>query len=60
MSNAPATPGQPFYLVVTNQDRGVFSVEGPMSDDRPWYDAASDPISARRRCARCSPTGLTI
>jgi hypothetical protein len=26
---------QPFYLIVTDHDRGVFAVEGPMTDDRP-------------------------
>jgi hypothetical protein len=29
-------PAGPFYLIVTNHDRGVFAVEGPMTDDRPW------------------------
>jgi hypothetical protein len=33
-------PTQPFYLIVTDNDRGVFSVEGPMTDDRPWNAAA--------------------
>jgi hypothetical protein len=28
-------PAQPFYLIVTDHDRGVFAVEGPMTDDRP-------------------------
>jgi hypothetical protein len=29
----------PFFLIVTDLDRGVFSVEGPMTDDRPWHAA---------------------
>ena len=35
-----ATPGEAFYLIVTDHDRGVFAVEGPMPDDRPWQLAA--------------------
>ena len=30
----------PFYLIVADRDRGVFAVEGPMTDDRPWEAAA--------------------
>jgi hypothetical protein len=29
----------PFFLIVTDLDRGVFSVEGPMTDDRAWHAA---------------------
>jgi hypothetical protein len=32
-------PTRPF-LVLIDADRGVFSVEGPMTDDRPWQSAA--------------------
>ena len=39
-----AAPAPPFYLIVTDHDRGVFAVEGPMTDDR------------RRRIA-CGPAG---
>ena len=31
----------PFYLIVADHDRGVFAVEGPMTDDRPWNEAAT-------------------
>jgi hypothetical protein len=34
-------PGQPFYLIVANHDRGVFAVEGPMTDARSWNEAAA-------------------
>jgi hypothetical protein len=34
-------PNQPFYLIVTDHDRGVFTVEGPMMDERPWREAAT-------------------
>jgi hypothetical protein len=30
---------QPFLLVVTDRDRGVFTIEGPMSDDTQWNSA---------------------
>jgi hypothetical protein len=29
-------PAQPFFLIVINEDPGVFLVEGPMTDSRPW------------------------
>jgi hypothetical protein len=32
-------PVDPFYLIVNDQDNGTFSVEGPMTDDRPWNHA---------------------
>jgi len=36
MTDAP--PITSFYPIVTGYDRGFFSVEGPMTDDRPWID----------------------
>lgn len=30
---------QPFYLIITDRYNGTFSVEGPMTDDRPWNHA---------------------
>jgi hypothetical protein len=38
----PPQPPTPFYLIVTDHTRGVFAVEGPMTDDRPWQAAARD------------------
>jgi hypothetical protein len=29
----------PFFLIVADHDQGFFSVEGPMTDDRPWKNA---------------------
>jgi hypothetical protein len=29
-----------FFLVVADYNRGFFSIEGPMIDDRPWQAAA--------------------
>ena len=32
---------EPFYLIVSDLDRGVFTVEGPMTDDGPgWLQSA--------------------
>jgi hypothetical protein len=50
-----ATP-QPFYLVIADHDRGVFAVEGPMTDDRPWKEAATYARNHQHRIV-CGPTG---
>jgi hypothetical protein len=49
-------PDQPFYLIVVDHDRGVFAVEGPMTDDRPWNVAARYARDQQRRIA-CGPSG---
>jgi hypothetical protein len=49
-------PKQPFFLIVFDEDRGVFSVEGPMIDDRPWQSAARRARDQQRRIA-CGPSG---
>jgi hypothetical protein len=36
-----ADPSLPSYLIVTDHDRDFFAVEGPMTDDRPWNEAAA-------------------
>ena len=51
-----AASRQPFYLIVTDHDRGVFTVEGPMTDDRPWNDAAAYACTHDHHIA-CGPTG---
>jgi hypothetical protein len=52
-----ADPAPPFYLIVTDHDRGgVFAVEGPMTDDRPWNEAARYARDQQRRIA-CGPSG---
>ncbi len=51
-----ADPNQPFYLIVADHDRGVFAVEGPMTDDRPWTEAAAYARSRQRRID-CVPSG---
>jgi hypothetical protein len=52
----PRDAEQPFWLIVIDHDRGVFAVEGPMTDGRPWREAAAH---ARRhqRQIDCGPTG---
>ena len=44
---------QPFYLIVTDQDKETFSVEGPMTDDRQWNRAVVMAQKSGRR-VRCS------
>ena len=51
-----ADPDQPFYLIVADHDRGVFAVEGPMIDDRPWNEAAKYARNNQHRIV-CGPTG---
>ncbi len=53
ISDAPSTT--PFYLIVADQDRGFFSVEGPMTDDRPWIAAARYARNNQRRIV-CGPS----
>ena len=47
---------RPFFLIVIDEDRGIFSVEGPMIDDRPWQSAARKARDQQRRIV-CGPTG---
>jgi len=46
----------PFFLIVADHDRHVFSVEGPMTDDRTWQDAARRARDQERRVV-CGPRG---
>jgi hypothetical protein len=54
MPNAPAP--EPFFLIVADYDQGFFCVEGPMTDDRPWKDAALNARHHERRI-ECGPFG---
>jgi hypothetical protein len=49
-------PDQPFYLIVTDHDRGVFAVEDPMTDDRPGKEAATYARNQHHRI-ECGPSG---
>ena len=46
----------PFFLVVTDHDRGMFAVEGPMTDDHPWQFMARVARDHHRRIT-CGPAG---
>lgn len=49
-------PIKPFLLIVTDRDKQVFTVEGPMMDDRPWNDAVVAAQNAGRQ-VNCSTPG---
>src|SRR5260370_11435972 len=47
---------EPFFLIVIDHDRGFFTVEGPITDIRPWNDAALNARNNQRGIV-CGPTG---
>lgn len=51
-----ARPITPFFLIIADHDRRFFSVEGPMTDERPWKDAAMNARNHERQI-ECGPTG---
>jgi hypothetical protein len=53
MTEQPA----PFFLIVADHDQGFFSVEGPMTDDRPWQNAARHARDQLGRHVMCGPAG---
>jgi hypothetical protein len=46
-----------FFLIVADHDQGFFSVEGPMTDDRPWNNAARHARDQFGRHVACGPAG---
>jgi hypothetical protein len=50
-------PKRPIFLIVIDEDRGVFSVEGPMTDDHPWQSAARKARDRQHRIV-CGPAGV--
>jgi len=48
--------GRSFVLVVVDHDSGEFTVEGPMSDDRPWNKAVVEAQKVGRKI-RCFSMG---
>jgi hypothetical protein len=48
-------PIEPFCLILADDDRGHFSVEGPMMDDKAWV-AAMRRAREGGRHVRCGPT----
>ena len=53
----PPQPTEPFFLVIADHDRGVFSVEGPRIDDRPWHAATRHARDQYHRHVACCPAG---
>lgn len=47
----------PFYLIIADHDQGFFTVEGPMTDDRPWKNAARHARDQLDRSVVCGPSG---
>jgi hypothetical protein len=47
----------PFFLIVADRDREFFCVEGPMTDDRPWNNAARHARDQFHRRVICGPAG---
>jgi hypothetical protein len=47
-----------FFLIVIDEDRKRFTVEGPMADDQPWNSAVSAAQHDGRRI-RCCNIGST-
>jgi len=54
---ADSDPSDAFFLIVADLDAGLFCVEGPMSDDAPWYVAADRARQLHDRHVQCGPTG---
>lgn len=46
----------PFYLVIKDEDRSLFTVVGPMTDDTPWNDLVCRAQEAGRE-VRCFTSG---
>jgi hypothetical protein len=47
---------EPFYLVIVDDDRHLFSVQGPMSDDTSWNNRVYQ-AQERGRPIRCYTPG---
>jgi hypothetical protein len=54
---ADPDPSASFFLIVADHDQGFFSVEGPMTDDQPWNNAARHARDNLQRRVVCGPTG---
>jgi hypothetical protein len=46
-----------FFLIVADYDQGFFCVEGPMTDDRSWNNAARHARDQFGRRVVCGPAG---
>ena len=50
-------PTEPFFLIVVDPDRRIFSVEGPITDRAPWNQAADEASRRHQRHIQCGPSG---
>jgi hypothetical protein len=54
---ADTDPAASFFLIVADYDRELFCVEGPITDDRPWNNAARHARDNFHRRVVCGPSG---
>ena len=47
----------PFFLIVADQDRSHFCVEGPMTDEQPWQNGVRFMNDRHYRRITCGPAG---
>ena len=57
MSDPERQPATPFFLIVADQDRGHFCVEGPMTDEQPWQNGVRFMNDRHYRRITCGPAG---
>jgi hypothetical protein len=50
---------KPFFLILRDDNAGTFSVEGPMTDDRPWISQIVTAQRAGRKVRYVVATGAT-
>jgi hypothetical protein len=55
-------PLEGFFLIVADYDQGFFSVEGPMTDEKPWNNAARHARDNGRKvtCGPSSPNRAAL
>ena len=56
-SAANIDPSAAFFLIVADYDRELFCVEGPMTNDQPWNNAARHARDNFDRRVVCGPSG---
>jgi len=49
--------GSTFFLIVADHDQEFFCVEGPMTDEKPWTNAARRSRDQFGRRVECGPNG---
>ena len=57
LPGSDGAPAAPFFLIVADYDQGFFAVEGPMTDDHPWTNAARHARDVFGRRVGCGPAG---